>query len=224
MLEKNDNLPPLPTTREVVKNLFILAIVIVLAYVVTVVIGVERLRELAVTLGPWGALLVIVVKMTTIIVVPLGGGIVYPIAGAVYGFWYGWALTLIGDFLGFATAFYLSRAFGRPIARFFVPQSQWGTFERVLAKSSSWKTLIKARIAFSPLPELFAYAAGLTKVPFIVFITIMMVLQIPGTAIFTLFGDLLLAGDFLALALAGVVGAILMFGGGWLLHKDLAKD
>ncbi len=219
-----DKLPPLPSTREVMKNLVVLAVVIVLAYVVTVVIGVERLRELAEHLGPWGALLIVVVKMTTIIVVPLGGGIIYPIAGAVYGFWLGWGLTLVGDFLGFTFAFVLARVYGRPIARFFVPQSQWPTFERILAKSASWKTLIKARLAFSPLPELFAYAAGLTNVPFIVFIVIMMALQVPGTAIFTLFGDLLLSGDVVALLIAGGVGTILMLGGGWLLHRDLAKD
>lgn len=224
MTDATPTLPPPPSTQEVMKNLAILAFVIAIAYVVTVVVGVERLESYANAAGIWGALAIVVVKMTTIIVVPLGGGIVYPVAGAVYGFWYGWALTLLGDFLGFTIAFFLARAFGQPIAKFFVPKNQWSTFERVVAKSRSWKTLIKARVAFSPIPELFAYAAGITGVRYAVFIAIMMALQLPGTAFFTLFGDLLLSGNPWVLIGAGLVGAILMFGGGWLLHKDLSKD
>lgn len=213
-----------PSTREVIKNALILAVVVGLAYVVTIMIGVERLRDYATAAGIYGAIAVVVVKMTTIIVVPLGGGLVYPIAGAVYGFWMGWGLTLLGDFLGFTIAFFLSRRFGRPLARFFVPASQWPTFERILAKSSSWKTLLKARIAFSPVPELFAYAAGLTTVRYFVFIIVMMALQLPGTALFTIFGDLLLSGDPFFLGLAAGAGLILMVGGGVLLHRDLARD
>lgn len=215
---------PLPSTREVVKNAIVLAAIVGLAYVVTILIGVERLREFAMAAGVYGAIAVVVVKMTTIIVVPLGGGLVYPIAGAVYGFWVGWGLTLLGDFLGFTIAFFLSRGFGRPLARFFIPVSQWPTFERILAKSSSWKTLLKARIAFSPVPELFAYAAGLTSVRYSLFIIVMLALQLPGTALFTVFGDLLLSGDPLFLGLAAGAGLILMVGGGLLLHRDLARD
>lgn len=209
---------------EAVRNLIFIAIAIGAAYAVTVTIGIDRLREVVASAGVLGPIVIILLKMTTIIVVPLGGGPVYAIAGAVFGFWNGFLLTLIGDLLGFSAAFYISRLWGRPIVKFFVPKNQLATVENVLVRGSRLRSLIKARIAFSALPEIFAYAAGLSAVSFLVFLPVQIIPHIPTIALVVFFGDALLAGNPIYFASATVLAAVLMIIGGWWFHRDITRE
>lgn len=208
----------------VATNIGFIVIAVAIAYWVTVSIGVERVREVAEGAGVLGALAVVLLKMTTIIVVPLGGGPIYPIAGAVYGFWKGFVLTFIGDTLGFTVAFFLSRWWGRSILYFFVPHVYTKHLEKILERSGEWQTLIKARVACFSFPEIFAYAAGLTSVSFPIFIVVTMALQGLWASLLVGFGDVLLSGNLTYIIIAGVVSMTAAIIGGWWLHKDLVQE
>ncbi len=210
--------------RDAFKNLAFILIAVGAAYVVTVSIGVEGLQHLVERAGVWGLVAVILLKMTTIIVVPLSGGPIYAIAGAAFGFWQGLGITFIGDVLGFSVAFYLSRFFGRPIINVFVPQSQSAFIEKMLIQGSELKSFLKARLAFTGFPEVFAYAAGLTKVSFPVFIAAQMALHTPVTALVVLFGNALLTGNPLFFATAAVAAILLAVVGGWWFKRDLTQE
>lgn len=209
---------------EAVRNLIFIAIAIGAAYAITVTIGIDRLREAVASAGMLGPLIVVLIKMSTIIVVPLGGGPIYAIAGAVFGFWEGLLYTLIGDVLGFTVAFYISRLWGRSIVQFFVPKAQLPTVETILVRGGTLQPFIKARIAFAALPEVFAYAAGLSPVSFFVFLPIQMVPHIPTMALVVFFGDALLAGNPVYLVSAAVFAAGLMIIGGWWFHRDVTRE
>jgi uncharacterized membrane protein YdjX (TVP38/TMEM64 family) len=213
-----------PARIEVVRNLIFIAIAICAAYLVIVTIGVDRLREVVASVGILGPVIIVLLKMSTIIVVPLGGGPVYAIAGAVFGFWNGFFLTLIGDLLGFTVAFYISRLWGRSMVQFFVPKTQLQTVENILVRGSQLRPFIKARIAFSALPEVFAYTAGLSKVSFLVFIPVQMIPHIPTAILVVFFGDALLAGNPIYFVSATVLAATLMIIGGWWFHKDITRE
>ncbi|MEK7180573.1 MAG: VTT domain-containing protein [Patescibacteria group bacterium] len=210
--------------HDALKNIIFFVITIGCAYWLTVSIGIDRLEDIVKTAGIWAPLAVIALKMTTIIVVPLGGGPVYAIAGAAFGFWKGLAVTAIGDVLGFSVAFYISRFFGRSIVMFFVPQSQVPNLEKILSRSSKLSAFLKARLAFAGFPEIFAYTAGLTKVSFPIFIASMMVLHTPGTTIGILFGDAILSGNILFLVLVSLFAYAAAFIGGWLFHRDIMRE
>ncbi len=213
-----------PAHTEVVRNLVFIAIAIGAAYAVTMTIGIDRLRETVASAGMLGPIAIVLLKMSTIIIVPLGGGPVYAIAGAVFGFWNGFLLTLIGDLLGFTAAFYISRLWGSSVVQFFVPKTKLSAVENILVRGSQLRPFIKARIAFSALPEVFAYTAGLSKVSFFVFLPVQVIPHIPIVILVVFFGDALLAGNPVYLVSATVLAAALMIIGGWWFHRDVTRE
>jgi uncharacterized membrane protein YdjX (TVP38/TMEM64 family) len=209
---------------EVVRSLIFVVLAIGVAYAITVTIGIDVFRESVRSAGIFGPIAIVLLKMSTIIVVPLGGGPVYAVAGAVYGFWNGLLLTLVGDVLGFSVAFYISRLWGRSIVQFFVPQAQVAALENVLDRGSEVRAFIKARIAFAALPEVFAYVAGLSKVSYVVFLPVQVLPHIPSMILMVFFGDALLAGDFGYVVVTTAVAVTLMLVGGWWFHRDIIRE
>ena len=208
---------------EALRNFIFIVLAIGAAYAITVSIGIESLRESVRSIGIFGPIAIVLLKMSTIIVVPLGGGPVYAVAGAVFGFWNGLLLTLVGDALGFSVAFYISRLWGRSVVQFFVPHAQVVALENVLERGSELRPFIKARIAFAALPEVFAYVAGLTRVSFLVFLPVQVIPHIPSMVLMVFFGDALLAGDLVYAAATTALAIALMLIGGWWFHRDVTR-
>ncbi len=209
--------------KDAVRGILFIGGAVLVAYLLTKYIGIEGLKDTAASAGVWGYLLVIVVKITTIIVVPLGGGPVYVVAGAVFGFWKGLLLTLIGDFIGFTAAFWLSRRFGHSIIRFFIPADQMPMLQKIFERGSAFGSFVKARIAFAAIPEVFAYAAGLMNVSYLRFIAVQLVPHVPFAALLIIFGDALLSGNTTYFIIMTVVA--LLFGGvgAWWFHRDIIR-
>src|SRR3989344_8831896 len=158
--EMNDAFPK-PEWKDALKNLFLIILIIGIAYFITVRVGLDGLREKVDSAGAYAPLIVILLKDTTIVVAPLGGTIIYPVAGALFGFSKGLLLTLIGDAIGSSVAFWISRKFGRSVLRYFTSKSQMPMVEKVVSELSDKRKFIKARFFFSGFMDLFAYAAGL---------------------------------------------------------------
>ena len=202
-----------PSTKELLTSLFFLVVAIGVAYFVTVTVGIDSLREYVESAGWYALTLVVVLKATTIVVAPLGGTIIYPIAGAAYGFLPGLGLTLLGDTLGSTIAFFLSRRFGRSILRFFTAESQTSTIDAVLVELADRKKFAKARVYFAGFMDLFAYAAGLTKIPYWYFILVHIAVHAPVAAFYVLFGDLLVSGNwFYTIPLGLLMSGLAVYG------------
>ena len=212
-----------PTSRDVFKNLAFIVVAIGAAYFVTVYIGIERVRETVYEAGIFGPLIIILLKTTTIVVVPLGGTPLYPIAGAIFGFWKGLGITLIGDAVGSTIAFYLSRFYGRSILHFLMSRQYLTIVEKLIEKSSNTATFLKARLFFAGFPELFAYAAGLTKISFPIFIVAQIGVHSISASLLVIFGDLLVSGNLKAILIAGGISTLLAFIGVWWFHADMTR-
>ncbi|TSC71237.1 MAG: hypothetical protein G01um101449_4 [Parcubacteria group bacterium Gr01-1014_49] len=210
--------------NDALKNLAFILIAVGAAYGLTVSIGIDGLERLVGQAGVWGVLATIALKMTTIIVVPLSGGPIYAIAGAAFGFWKGFAITSLGDILGFSVAFYLSRFFGRNVISALVPRAQLPFVEKLLVQGSSLKSFLKARVAFSGFPEVFAYAAGLTQISFLIFIATQMVFHVPAAALVVLFGNAILTENPLIFFGATITAVLLAVVGGWWFKRDLTQE
>ena len=224
MNPEQDNLPSEPPKwSHVFRNLAFIAIAIGVAYYVTTHIGMDNLRAKVETAGYFAPLIIIVLKATTIVVVPLGGTPLYPIAGAVFGFWKGLFITLLGDALGSAIAFYISRLFGKKVLGFFMTGEQMPAVLKLVVRLGDKRTFLKARLFFTGFPELFAYAAGLVNINFWFFLVVHVGIHAIPASLLVVFGNLLVSGSFVTVVLVGFVSGLLAFGGIWWFHNDLTK-
>ena len=214
---------PEPSWRDVIKNIAFIALAIGTAYWITVSVGIDNVRETISAAGIYGPLIIILLKATTIVVVPLGGTPLYPIAGAIFGFWQGLGITLLGDALGSAIAFFISRFFGRKVLHFFMTNQQMPMLENLVVRLSDKGTFLKARLFFTGFPELFAYAAGLVNVNFWFFLVVHVGIHAIPASLLVVFGNILVSGNIVAMIFVGLVSSILAFGGLWWFHSDLTK-
>ncbi len=212
-----------PSAKNVIKNLLFIGITIGVAYFVTVTIGIENVRQSVEKAGWYAPFIIILLKATTIVVVPLGGTPLYPIAGALYGFWKAIFITLIGDALGATIAFYISRFFGISVLHFFMSGDYLPMIQKIMERGAEPKRFWKARFFFAGFPELFAYAAGLTRVSYPLFIFAYISVHAIGASLLVVFGDLLVSGNIKAVIIAGTVSTLLAFAGIWWFKVDLQK-
>jgi len=210
--------------REALRNLLFFALAIGIFYYISRYLGIEGLREKVGAAGAFAPLLVVLLKATTIVVVPLGGTPLYPLAGVLFGFWKGLAITLTGDAIGAAAAFYISRFFGRKLLRYLMAGSHADTVEKLIGRMSDAKNFIRARLFFAGFPELFAYAAGLTNVSFVLFLPVHILVHAVPAGIFVVFGDALVTGNFwLAMGVSIVISVLTFAGIAWF-HADLKRS
>lgn len=174
---------------------------------------VEQIRVWVLKAGVWGPLIFIVAKASTLVIAPISGSAIYPMAGAIFGFEKGFLYVFIGDALGSTIAFMLSRYFGRRIVERFLGTGDYKYIDHILHHLNSWRGLIEARIFFAALPEAVAYAAGLSKLPFFKFFIVQMTIAIIPSAILVKFGSLFAVSEnpFLmgAALAAGTIAMIL---------------
>jgi uncharacterized membrane protein YdjX (TVP38/TMEM64 family) len=134
-------------------------------------VDIEQARIQIENAGWYAPFLLILVKASTIIIAPLGGGPLYPIAGALFGFWKGSALLIIGDAIGGAVSFFLSRRFGRAFVERMLGETD-GMLPRALELMSTVRGFFVTRLCFLTFPEIACWGAGLTKLSFTPFILI----------------------------------------------------
>lgn len=169
--------------------------------------------------GIWAPVIFALTKASTIVFAPLSGSALYPAAGALFGFWKGFIVITIGDFLGGTIAFIIARKYGIAITKRFI-KDESSLLSRMLEKMGTLKGFIFARMCFVPMPEVVCYAAGLTKMSYLRFILVHMAIDIPFTAALVGSGHILTMG-FSPYALAGLVvlGTIATAVGGWWFYK-----
>ena len=132
--------------------------------------------------GVWAPAVFVLTKAATIVFAPLSGSPLYPAAGALFGFWKGFWIITIGDFIGGSVAFYIARRYGMKITERFV-KSESSLMKKILDQLGTLKGYIFARVCFIPMPEVVCYAAGLTKMSFSQFIIVHMAVDVLMTAV-----------------------------------------
>ena len=148
-----------------------------------------ELQSQITTFGIFAPLLVLVLKMATLIVAPLGGTPLYVLAGAVFGTTKGFFISFLGDVLGSAVCFWLSRRFGVKILNTFAGAQNMEKIIKTVSIIDTTKSFVKARIGFFSMPELLAYAAGLSRINFWKFSLINALFYIPIDIVLVFFGS-----------------------------------
>lgn len=176
--------------RELIIKVSALVLIIGGLYVFFRVFDISDIRTRVEEAGAWGPFIVVMAKASTIVIAPLTGSPIYPIAGALFGFWKAFLLLIAGDALGGAIAFYLSRFFGRSIVERMLG-GQENLVAQALSMMSSVRGFLLARLCFTTFPEVPAYAGGLSRIPFLPFIVIYTLVGSVPTAFTTALGSFL---------------------------------
>ncbi len=151
--------------------------------------GAEKFRGWIEGAGPWAPLAYIGLKAATYVIAPLSGTPVKLAGGALFGFWEGAALVLIGDMLGASLNFWIARLFrDRGIARIAGPKAI-KRIDELTEHVGGWRALLAARLLLSSLYDFISYAAGLSNLPFRQFFWISLLAGIPSTLISVWVGD-----------------------------------
>lgn len=208
---------------------FGLLMLLALMLVVLWYFDIEKIQVFVAQAGVWGPLVFILAKASTIVVAPISGSAIYPLAGAIFGFWKGFLYIFIGDALGSTIAFYISRIFGKKVTERFLGGGDFKYIGYILEYLNSWRGLIEARIFFAALPEAVAYAAGLSKLPFWKFFVVQTTISIVPIAILVYFGSLLqISNNPIIVGLVLLLGTVVMLIGGSLfgikVHKKVKHD
>lgn len=163
--------------------------------------------------GWWAPALLVAAKASTLVFAPLSGAPLYPLAGALFGFWWGSLYLIMGDALGSVVSFYIARLFGRRVVERFA-RGNVPLIDRVLAFMETTRGFFVARVCFIALPEAVTYAAGLTRIPFLTFIAVSTLVGVVPTVILAGAGAWLSVGENLPMALLITAAGLVVTVGG----------
>lgn len=151
--------------------------------------GAEKMRAWIENAGAWAPLAYILLKASTYVIAPLSGTPVKLAAGALFGFWEGAALALIGDTLGASLNFWIARLFrNRGISRL-AGKGAIKQIDQLTEHVGGWRALLAARLLLSSLYDFIAYAAGVSNLKFRHFFWVTVLAGIPSTLFAAWIGD-----------------------------------
>lgn len=179
-------------------------------------VGMDQLRSWVEASGLYAPLAFIALKASTVIIAPLSGGPVYPLVGALFGYWPGILYTIIGDFIGYAGAFWIARAFGRTYVEKLISDDERGLLARVMRHMGTLKGLVHACFTFFAMPEIICYGAGLSRMKFWKFMLVLMPLGLVASSVLVFAGALLGDQTLLVSIMLPVFGLFVILAGGWL--------
>lgn len=203
-----------------------LIVTVVILFGVGFFIDLSNVKEWVIQAGIWGPLLFIVLKISTIIIAPLTGTPLYLLVGLFFGFWPGILYVAIADFTGYTVSFFISRLLGQKVALRLVSQKEGGLLHRITEHVSTPKGFFHACMTLFAMPELLSYGAGLTKLPYRYFISILWPLTVLVSSALVLFGtglDISKDAGLIAFLLP-ILGFVIFLSGGFLFVKSIKKN
>lgn len=200
-------------------------VVILIFVVIALLVDMSSLRNLVISAGIWGPLIFILLKISTVVFAPLSGSPLYPLVGLIFGFWPGILYIVIGDFLAFTISFTLSRVFGRELVNKLLSGKEESMIAKIVDHIGTGKGFFQACLAMFALPEVLSYGAGLGKLNYAKFITIIMPFEIVAASILVFFGSILNPDSGSLLIGLGIplLGAIFIITGGTLFMRGLKE-
>jgi uncharacterized membrane protein YdjX (TVP38/TMEM64 family) len=142
----------------------------------------EKTRELISNWGIWAPLGLIALQVVQIIAAPLPGNVVAIVSGYAFGLVRGFVFCMVGVVFGAALAFLVSRVLGRRLLKLFVPAAALDRFDRfVVAKGPFYVFLLL--LLPNPIGDWLYYLAGLTPIPLLLFLAMVLVARLPSNLI-----------------------------------------
>ncbi len=169
---------------------YVWLVIIIALFVISVqIIKSGSLENQVYSFGIWAPIIFVLLKISTLVIAPLSGTPLYFVAGSLFGPYYGLILSLVGDVLGSTICFFLSKFYGHRIIKIFAGERYFGKIVNTVSILKNTKSFIKARVLFIGIPEILAYASGLSKINFFAFSLINILFYLPVDFTFVFFGS-----------------------------------
>lgn len=191
-------------TRGLVLSVGALCLVTAAMYAAIQAVGVERIRSVVEAAGPWGPIVYLALKVATFVIAPLSSAPLRMSAGAIFGFWEGVLLTVLGTVIGGSINFWISRLVGRRLVVRCVGASGMDRVDQLVGRLGDWRALVLARIFLAPVWDFVSYAAGFTRIRYGAYLVVAIVGDVIPSMLFVGIGTSLVEDPKLLLAvLAG---------------------
>ena len=222
---KHNKKPVNLNKKELIKNIIWIVIVLFIFYFSIRLIGTENIEEKVREAGVFGPVIFIFLKASTIVFAPLSGMPLYLSAGILFGFFKGILYILIGDFIGFTVAFHISRVFGKKVASYFLSKEGMGAVKSVITHMGTTKGLVQSCLVFIGFPEVVSYGAGLTKISYLKFIPIIMIIGAIPAIILVAAGKVVIESfGAVSLTIVSILLVFIVLVGVFWLHKQAEKN
>lgn len=197
----------------------ILAIILLLIIIFVVVILTPRLlilfknplqvRKLVYDAGILAPLVMVGLQTIQVIIAPTPGQLVAFISGYIFGAFKGTVLSMIGLTIGAILAFLLARITGRRIIGYFLSDKTLKRLDSYLLKKGSF-LLFLLLIIPNPLGDGVYYLAGLTDLPLLFYIILVVVCRLPSNIVSNILGAKITSFTFYHWIVFGIIIAILV--------------
>lgn len=196
-------------TRGLVLGVGAVCLLSVAMYAAFHAIGVERIRLAVEAAGPWGPIVYIALKVATFVIAPLSSAPLRISAGAIFGFWDGVLLTVLGNVIGGSINFWLSRLVGRRVVARCIGATGMEGVDRLVGRLGDWRALVFARVFLAPAWDFVSYAAGFTRIRFGIYLAVAVVGDVIPSMLYVGIGTSLVEDPKLLLAV--VAGFALLY-------------
>lgn len=197
------------------------ATVLILLEFMTGDLDVEDVREWIRDLGVWGPILLITVLAVAMVIAPIPNPPFMIAAGIAWGTVLGVVYSVIGQLIGSMIIFWVSRKFGRRFIPRLIGQEGADRVDQLAAQMGPqlvfWWRMMPISFDFA------AYAAGLTKMGFKQFITLVALGSIVPTTVVVGFGDSF-GKSWQALAVTGSLIVLAMCVLGFVFYRQFKDE
>lgn len=135
-----------------------------------------------------GLLFVPLYALCNVLLLP--GSVLTMSGGLCFGLWWGFLLSLMGNVLGAAVAFGISRKLGRDwVERKFLKYPKWRALDEAISREG-WKIIFLSQVHPLFPTSLLNYMYGITRIRFWPCMLWIAIGQVPGLFLYTYFGTL----------------------------------
>jgi len=148
----------------------------------------QKIRSFISGYGVRAPLILVGLQVLQIIFAPLPGHFIAFSSGYLLGVVKGTLLSLLGITIGCTLTFWISRFFGRQTLLNFISNDKMSKFDEYILHKGPFILFVLLLIPFSPLGDVIYYLAGLTPIPFFVFLLMVIIARLPSNIINNLIG------------------------------------
>lgn len=167
--------------------IIILGVIILTPPLLNLVKHPHHLRRLVLDAGIWAPLVMVLMQIIQVIIAPLPGQVVAFVSGYIFGAFKGTILSMIGLTIGAIIAFFLARITGRRLLRYFLHEAALKRLDTYTLKQGPFVLFLLLLIP-NPLGDGVYYLAGLTNIPWLFYIIIVIISRLPSNLLNNLIG------------------------------------
>ncbi|MEO0069275.1 MAG: VTT domain-containing protein [candidate division WOR-3 bacterium] len=139
----------------------------------------EELRLLVKGFRGWAPFGLVFLQIIQIVVAPLPGNVAAFVGGYALGFWPTIAWLMLGVMIGATVAFFIARLFGRQLLKLFLSGKTLERFDSLTLSRGTFYIFLLLLIP-NPLGDWVYYLAGLTGIPFLLFLILVFIARLPS--------------------------------------------